>query len=165
MKILRSLFIKRFSFNFVIFIFLSLIITYLSNKVSKKIYNHKSWVYRTREWEKNGDFYDEKLKVKKWKKRVPELGDFVKGVFPKKYIKEYTTEYLSEYLLESCKAELTHWAIIFSALVFALWNDLWDAAAMLVISAVLNIPFIVIQRYNRPRIMKIARQKHVEIDA
>jgi glycosyl-4,4'-diaponeurosporenoate acyltransferase len=149
-------------YNIIIFIFFSLIITYLSNRVTKSIYYYKAWLYKERAWERHGKFYDEKFRVKKWKKKVPELGDFVKSVFPKKYIKEYSEEYISMYLLESCKAELTHWVIILSTIFFMLWNELLVSVGVFLIAFILNIPFIIIQRYNRPRIIQIMERKGIE---
>ena len=60
---------------------------------------------------------------------------------------------------ETCVAELTHWvlmAICPASLVFAPceWTPLF-----ILLYDIGNLPFIVIQRYNRPRMMKILRMR------
>ena len=153
MKIIKLLIQKEFLLNLLTFFFFSVIITYLSNKMPNRFYSSDSWLLRQREWEKRGIFYQRVFRVKLWKKLMPELGDIVKSVFPKKRIKEYTREYLKKYIFESCKSEVTHWCIIFSTLLFFLWNEFKPAMMMVLLAIILNLPYIIIQRYNRPRIM------------
>jgi len=153
MKILRHLIQKGFLLNLLTFFVFSAIITYLSNRMPARLYSSDSWLLRQREWEKRGEFYQRVFRVKHWKKLLPELGDIVKSVFPKKRIKEYTREYLQKYIFESCKSEVTHWSIIFSAFLFFLWSEFQPAVMIVIIAIILNLPYIIIQRYNRPRIM------------
>lgn len=153
MKIIKLLIQKEFLLNLLTFFFISVIITYLSNKMPDRFYSRDSWLLREREWEKRGEFYQRVFRVKLWKKLLPELSDIVKSVFPKKRIKEYTREYLQKYIFESCKSEVTHWCIILSALLFFLWSEFEPAMMILLLAIILNLPYIIIQRYNRPRIM------------
>lgn len=163
-KILRLSFLKNFAMNIAIFIFFSLIITFI--RLPDRFYNYKTGIYKERRWEKSGKFYQAVFKVKRWKKHIPELADFIKFIFPKKFIKEFTDEFLSKYLLESCKAEFVHWCNIFSSTIFLIYEGLSAFTYMFIIAILLNTPFIIIQRYNRPRIisiMKIKCNKRIEI--
>ncbi|HEX2946785.1 MAG TPA: glycosyl-4,4'-diaponeurosporenoate acyltransferase [Clostridia bacterium] len=153
MKIIRFLVQRELLLNLLTFFIFSVVITYLSNKMPDHLYSSNSWLLRHRKWEKRGDFYQRIFRVKLWKRLLPELGDIVKSVFPKKRIKEYTREYLQKYIFESCKSELTHWSIIFSAFLFFLWRDFEPAMMIVLLAIILNLPYIIIQRYNRPRIM------------
>lgn len=153
MRVIRLLIQKEFLLNLLTFFFFSVIITYLSNKMPDHFYSNGNWLLRQREWEKRGEFYQRVFRVKLWKKLLPELGDIVKSVFPKKRIKEYTREYLNKYIFESCKSEMTHWCIIFSTLLFFLWSEFEPAMMIVLLAIILNLPYIIIQRYNRPRIM------------
>lgn len=162
MKLLKASVLRKLSVDFGMFMIFSVVITFLSNKVPEKLYYYKKWIYKEREWERGGKFYQDKFNVRRWKKYIPELADFIKSVFPKKYIKGYDEEHISKYLTESCKAELTHWAIILSSLLFLLWKDFWPAMRMLVIAILLNLPFIIIQRYNRPRLIELMRHRGLE---
>lgn len=158
MKLFKVLYIKTIAFNLIMLIFLSSIITYISLKLPDRFYNYKKWLYYSRKWEKGGEIYQKLFKVSHWKNRMPELSDFVKSVFPKKHIKVFSQDYLTNYLKESCKAELTHWGIILSSLLFTLWNDFVGSLLMIFFTSLINLPFIVIQRYNRPRIIHILDQ-------
>lgn len=89
---------------------------------------------------------------------MPELSDFIKSIFLKKYIKEHNMVYLSSYLIESCRAELTHRNIIILSFLFSLWNSSLTAVIMTVIAVILNLPYIIIQRYNGPRIIRVLKQ-------
>lgn len=150
----RLFFQKTFMSNLITLMIFSIIITYLSNITPTGIYSRTNWLFRERKWEKNGEVYQQWVKVRHWKKFLPELGDFVKSVFPKKQIKDFSKDYLELYLMECCKSEMTHWCIILSSLLFSLWNELPDAIVIFVIAIILNMPYIIIQRYNRPRIIE-----------
>jgi glycosyl-4,4'-diaponeurosporenoate acyltransferase len=133
-----------------------MVITLLSDFMPKSLYSSRNWLLRERRWERKGEVYQQWLKVKHWKKFLPELSDFVKTVFPKKEIRDFSREYLDKYLFESCKSEITHWCIILSSLLFFLWAEFEQTGIMIIIAIVLNLPYIIIQRYNRPRIAEAA---------
>lgn len=150
-----------FTDNICIFIFLSVVNTVISLKIPVSYFNCKKWQFRERAFEKSGNIYQHIFKVKSWKGHMPELGDFVKSIFPKKQIIKLSREYLSRFALETCRAEFTHWCIIFSSLIFNLWNGAAMSIFMIILAIVLNFPYIVIQRYNRPRILTILAQKEL----
>ncbi len=154
-KILRS---KVLVENLVLFALLSVIISFICAKIPQKIFSYRKWMFRERKWEKSGAIYQRIFKVKAWKRLLPELSDFIKSVLPKKYIKEFSSAYLSKYLMESCRAEFTHWNIIISSFVFCLWCEPKRSAMMILIAVALNMPYIIIQRYNRPRVIKMMEQ-------
>jgi glycosyl-4,4'-diaponeurosporenoate acyltransferase len=160
MKLFKWWYIKKFAVNIIYFILLSVLITCIFERLPAHLYYHRKWLFRERKWEKGGEFYQRVLKVKAWKKFLPELSDFVKSIFPKRNLAQFDKDYLTRFLAESCKSELTHWGIIFSTLLFYACNDSNAAAAMLAVATVLNLPYIIIQRYNRPRIIQIL--EHME---
>ena len=155
MKIIKLLIQRQFVANIITFFLFSIIITYLSNKLPDSIYSAKSWLLKERSWERKGMIYQRILKVKCWKRYLPELSDFVKSVFPKRQIKEFSKNYLQKFLYESCKSEVTHWCIILSSLLFYFGNEFGSASLMLAIAVIINLPYIIIQRYNRSRIMEV----------
>lgn len=167
---MKQIFVKKIILNiifnlFTFFIF-SMIVTILSLIVPDNVFSKKLWILKERKWEKKGEFYQKYFKVKQWKNHLPELGDFIKGIFPKKKIMEFSDEYLNKFLFESRKSELTHWCIILSSLLFLLWNEPHEALIMFIIASVINLPYIIIQRYNRPRITEALgiiyeRKRHI----
>lgn len=162
-KILLASLMKNFAFNLGIFLISSIIVTLISTKLPDRYYNYRNWIYKERKWEKNGEFYQQMFKVKRWKKYMPEIADFINSVFSKKSIKEFDNAYIEKYLLESCRAEFAHWCIIFSSGMFLFYAGPAAFIYMFLIAILINVPFIIIQRYNRPRILHIMKRKGFEM--
>ena len=62
------------------------------------------------------------------------------------------------------KAELDHWVnegiSVLSILFSLLWGEVWIFVITAVFAMVFDAQFIVIQRFNRPRIIKILERKN-----
>lgn len=162
-RMLKESLLKKLIVNMEIFMFFSIVLTLVATRLPERYYYYKNWIYKERKWEKRGKFYQDVFKVKKWKDHLPELADFIKSVFPKKFIKGFKGEFISRYLTESCKAEFTHWCIIFSTVFFLIHDDISTFFYMLLIAMILNLPFIIIQRYNRPRLVAIMKHRGIEV--
>lgn len=161
-KLSELSFFTAFFVNFMILMLFSLTITCISILLPGKLFDYKQWLFKEKPFERGGRFYLDKCKIKRWKNSLPELSDFLKCVFPKKSILDYSDNYLVIYLNESCRAEITHEAIIASSFLFFIWNGLTMSLLIFIVAFILNIPFIIIQRYNRPRVIKILSQKKLK---
>lgn len=146
---------NMFIHNLVVLFILSLANTIASICLPITFFHYDGWLYRERRWERSGEFYQSSLKVKRWKNVLPELSDFLRFLFPKKRIRTHTPQYIYRFVLETCRAELAHWCIIFSSLLFFLWTTPGMSLLMIAITIIINMPYIVIQRFNRPRLLKI----------
>ena len=115
-------------------------------------------LFRSRKWEQNGRIYT-KLAIDKWKKLVPDMSrilpDMVKKELPGSGA--VTADQAAALVQETCRAELVHGASCLLGLAFLwLWPG-WGGAIVLAVWVLLaNLPFILIQRYNRPRLMRLA---------
>jgi glycosyl-4,4'-diaponeurosporenoate acyltransferase len=145
--------------NWLVFICNSILCTYLGQKLPPRLYSINNWLFKERAWEKGGSIYQRLFRVKAWKTLLPEVSDFIRSIFAKRHLRAYTKEYFAGYLTESCKAELTHWLIIGSSFFLSLWNAIATTWAVFWFSIVFNFPYIIIQRYNRPRIVKYLMNK------
>ena len=101
--------------------------------------------------QKEKQFY-EKLKIRKWKDKVPEIGHLT-GFRKNKLEDPKSLEYVDRFLLEACYGEIGHIcsAILgFATLGFFFINPLWWAIALpvSVINAIMNMPSFFILRYN-----------------
>ena len=117
------------------------------SKLFKKHINYKQWWFREKKFEKR--FY-ELLHVKEWKGKALTYN-------PESFsLKEHSLEEIAN---TTMKAELDHWIneiISLTTLLFALiWGELWIFLITAIIAKIFDGQFIVIQRYNRPRIAKI----------
>jgi len=111
--------------------------------------------FRCFPFEKNGAVY-EKLGVQRWQNKVPDMSRILPFMMPAKNLCGDYEERLPTMITETCVAELVH---IFVAVLGlpCLW--IWPGAGGAVVTAIhillLNLPFIVIQRYNRPRLLRL----------
>lgn len=118
----------------------------------KKHINYKQWWFKERKFEKG--LY-KALKVKQWKGKAltynPELFS----------VKDYSLEEIANTMT---KAETDHWLnelLSLSTLLFGvIWGELWIFALTAFAAMLFDAQFIVIQRYNRPRIVKILEKKN-----
>lgn len=100
---------------------------------------------------KEKKFY-EKLRIRKWKDKIPEIGHFT-GFRKNKIANPKSVEYLDRFLLEACYGEIGHFVSCITSyailLLFPLYK-LWLAVAVpvAVVSMLLNLPSFFILRYN-----------------
>ena len=113
------------------------------------------WLYKRRKWEKDGRIYAKIFRLKKWKKRLPDGAALFKGGFRKKHLKGLDDVYLDNFIRETCRAELTHWIMFLVSPVFFIWNPWWVGIVMIVYAILVNLPCIIIQRYNRIRLKRV----------
>jgi len=138
-------------------------VVYILLRLPKKYFRSSNWLYRERDWEKEGAFYHNIFKIKKWKKYLPDgAGLFKDKGFPKKHLSDKSDAYLSDFLIETCRGELTHWIIILFAPLFFLWNPFFVGFIMIFYIAAENIPLIMTQRYNRHRLKRVLGLKRLK---
>ena len=112
-----------------------------------------------RPWRFETPEFFKRLRVSRWKGYMPDASRVVRGMTRKLSGNDSSSVHLARLVQETCVAELTHWvlmAICPASLVFAPceWTPLF-----ILLYDIGNLPFIVIQRYNRPRMMKILRMR------
>ena len=114
------------------------------------------WPFAARPWERGGRVY-EGLGVRAWKDLVPDVSKVFPSIVPRKEITgHFGPELLRDMLAETCVAELVHDVLIVAGLALPfLWPGLWGIVALLIYVLLGNLPFIIIQRYNRPRFVRL----------
>lgn len=102
----------------------------------------------------------ELLRVKDWQAKVPDMSKIFKSIMPEKRINAETLADLPRMLQETCVAESVHAVECVLGLV-CLW--LWPGVGGVITAAVYillgNLPFIIIQRYNRPRLQRLLERR------
>ena len=115
----------------------------------KKIAQHDKKIFTVSAKEKK--FY-EKLKIRKWKDKVPEIGHFT-GFRKNKISDPKSVEYVERFLMEACYGEVGHFLSLFFGFLLLLLFPIhksWLAIsiAVAIVNAMLNIPPILVLRYN-----------------
>lgn len=120
----------------------------------KKWFHYDKFPYSPYGFEHSGKIY-EKIHIRSWQRRVPDMSRIFPKLMPAKKFASGEEHRLPEMIRETCVAEFIHGILCFAGLHCI---TLWQGAGGLLI-AVLNIlgnmPFILIQRYNRPRLIRV----------
>jgi hypothetical protein len=131
----------------------------------EKFAHHEKKIYQVSAKEKK--FY-EKLKIRKWKDRVPEIGHLT-GFRKNKIADPKSVEYLDRFLMEACYGQIGHFfSCIFGCAIFAFsfLTPLWWVICIPVtlINALMNLPSLIILRYNsyKLRILRAANLKNAK---
>lgn len=107
--------------------------------------------------ERKINFY-KKLGVKKWKEKVPDLGQFAN--FKKNKIENpFSLKYMHRFLVENCYGDMIHIVSAFMGFFIILFTPLklsfTIALPIALINFVINYMPMMIQRYNRPKLLNI----------
>ncbi len=112
------------------------------------------WWFRLREWESS--LY-QKLNIKRWKGQLPTYD-------PSQF--DLSKNTLEQVIRNMCGAELVHEVIILFSFVPLLFAIPFGAFPVFLITSVLaavyDSIFVIAQRYNRPRLVKILKKKEVK---
>ena len=143
-----------------LWLFFKLAAVFISRRLPGRFFDGDNRLFRTYAWEDNGHIYERLFYVKRWKKRLPDGGAYggEKG-YRKRYLSSYKTTNLERFIEESARGELVHWLAIWPFIFFALFVEPYVVAIMLIYTLLVNLPCIIAQRYNRPRIKKIIKEK------
>ena len=125
---------------------------YVGESLPRSIFVYTLFPFKPFFWEKNGKIYD-KLQIKKWKTKLPDMSRIMKDMLPKRVEHGATSEKIDLLLRETCVAEAVHVILcVLSLGVYFIWKN--TIGIILALMCVIgNIPFILIQRYNRPHLV------------
>ena len=139
-------FIALFAINAVVALFVRYV-------MPKKYFNANLKIHKVHKWEIR---FFKKIQINKWKDLVPEAGRVLVGFDKTKVANKEDETYINKFLSETIYAETMHfWSIIFAGFVFFISPQLLLTVVLpqFVINFVINLLPVMIQRYNRPRLM------------
>ncbi len=135
-------------------------IAFIGTILPERYINTHHWLFKERNFEQGGKFYEKYFFIKKWKKYLPDGSALFKKGFKKNKLNSTDKSYFDRFILELCRAEAVHWAVIFISPIFFIWNYEWASWVMILYAIVANMPCILAQRYNRIRFKKIISRKN-----
>ena len=149
---------------FIIWPIIQLTAALICLKMPNRMFSLQSILFKTYKIEREGHFYNNVFCVSEWKHLLPDGGViFNKNSFRKKHLKDFSKETLERFLIESARAELTHWLAIIPFWIFGFIAPPRVILYMLMYALMVNLPCIIVQRYNRPRVQKLLNKiKEVE---
>lgn len=129
-------------------------IAWLIHTFPEKWFNHNKKIFRVNKRERK--FY-EKIGIRKWKDKVPEMGQLCD--FKKDKIASTDKKYIEKFLAETGYAEIIHIAMILIGFliipIFPLKYLLTFSVPLIFLNTFLNLPPVLIQRYTRPKLVAL----------
>jgi len=121
----------------------------------KEWFDPSLFPYKPHDFENGGKYYD-KFKIRKWQNKLPDMSKIFKKIMPPKQMSRMPSkEELTLMLQETCIAEWEHKTVLLLGLYCIF---IWQGMGGIIVSLLYtlgNIPFIIIQRYNRPKLMRV----------
>lgn len=145
--------------NSIAWFFFHMSISLLLMRIPDTHYEKWEECYKPFKWEKNGEIWQDLFRVKQWKDILPEGSSIIKNAYNKKSLSDISANTLKKFIIEVRRAEQTHWVSMLPAPLFFFWNPIWAGWLMILYALLANLPFILIQRYNRPRLERIYKRK------
>ena len=129
-------------------------IGYLGHRRPLSAFTRETWWSAPRRFERDGRLYERELRIKQWKHRLPELGALFDGGFAKRSVAR-DVAFIERFICETRRAEWVHWIALSLWPVFAIWNPPWAVGVMFSYAVVVNVPCLLVQRYNRLRLQRV----------
>lgn len=139
--------------NFVLVLGVDIIIAWFIHSLPIKWFSPTKRIFKVYNWENK--FYGN-IGINKWKGYVAELGGL--GKFRKNKVRALESSFMLRFLQESCCGEIIHGFCVIAGLanlVLINYHFLNFALPVVLVNAFLHIPPILIQRYNRPRLLRV----------
>lgn len=130
---------------------------YLGNALPRAWFAPERFPYKPWKWEKDGQIY-KAIGIQTWKDKVPDMSKLCPDMVRKEVAGRPTAESTWRLIQESCVAEFVHFALMIASLfVLRIWPGPWGwvAYALCILG---NFPFMLIQRYNRPRLVRLYKK-------
>lgn len=126
----------------------------LGRLVPKAWFTGESYPLKDFPFEKQGRIY-EKIKIKQWQDKLPDMSRILPKIMPHKRMEGQDSAGVLRMVQETGVAEFTH--LLLAAAGF--WCiKLWPGLGGVLVAAINflgNMAFVLIQRYNRPRLQRL----------
>lgn len=129
---------------------------FIGRLIPKSLFKYDDFPFKSFDFEKDGKIYT-KLSVQKWQNKVPDMSRLFKKLMPAKNLSGgIDCTRLSIMIKETCVAEAVHFILCVTGLFcFKILSGIKGALVYAIYVLLGNIPFIIIQRYNRPRLVRL----------
>lgn len=148
----------------IVYIAVSGCVAFVLGRIAPKSWFHADrFPFRTYEWESK---VWKAIRIKQWQAKLPDMSrilDFFlpdNEILPLKKITESSLKNLPLMIQETCVSELTHAFLCFSGLAMLWIYPGWGGVLITFLYVFLgNLPFVWIQRFNRPRLERALAQQ------
>jgi len=125
---------------------------YVGERLPREEIDPDAFPYRSFSFEAEGRIY-EKIGIKRWKDKLPDMSRIMKDMVPKR-VSGRDVDSLRLLIRETCVAEKVHlWLMALGLGCLAICKGI-GGRIIAALNIIGNLPFIIIQRYNRPRLKR-----------
>ena len=129
----------------------------LGEALPRKWFNPEAWPFAPFKFEQNGRIYD-KIGVRHWKDKLPDMSKVMPDMTRKSVSMTAGSAHAENVVRETCVAETVHWVLMLLSWIIYRIYACTLGALIAIIYALSHIPFIIIQRYNRPTLSLLAKR-------
>ncbi len=124
-------------------------------RVSLKRLDPGKPLFQTFDWERGGRIYQKVFRVRSWKRLLPNGSGLYKEGYSIRRLSRTDFTTLQRWLKETVRSETCHWVMILPGFLFFFWNTPLVGWLMVAYAFLNNLPVIVVQRFNRPRLRRM----------
>lgn len=129
----------------------------LGQALPRRWFHWEKWPWAAASFEQGGRFW-RRLGVHRWKDKVPDMSRLMGDMVKKKLQPQGRTDYVL-LVQETCVAECVHFVLMLLAFgAFFFCRSGWIVFFVAIYILLGNLPFWIIQRYNRPRLVRLAQK-------
>ncbi len=139
--------------------FIQLALSYTMMHVPRTLFPSHRWLFQSFTFEDEGRFWQRHFKVKKWKHQLPDSSSLFSASFNHRELASNDLHALQTFSTETNRAEFTHWLTLLICPFFYFWNPRWAARVNVFYALISSLPFIIVQRYNRPKLQRLITRK------
>lgn len=135
-------------------ILIGIISHFYGQALPRKWFRADKFPYRSFRFEQEGRVYRH-IGVHKWQDKLPDLSRVLDNMVPKRMKADMTAEDVRTLVAEECVAEHVH---VMLCIAFLYVAKFWEGGTWFLLWCIYtagNLPFIIIQRYNRPKLVRI----------
>lgn len=138
--------------NAAVWLTLSIAVGFIAARLPDRCFVRDNWLTRPHAFERSGNFWKDRLRINRWKDHLPEAGAAFGGRSKRR---RPARADLQRAVLDTRRAELVHWTLLGCGPLFLLLNPPALSVAMIGFGVVANVPCLLVQRYNRARMVRM----------
>ncbi len=152
---MRIKLMKKIIYNALYWFIVQMVIAQLGTRISYKYLEKDNIYFRTWNFEQEGRLWQQLVKVQYWKRHLPDGKHINPNIVSKTTfdISNNMNE-IRQFILETRRAELVHLLSIIPIIAFFKSSKSVKIINLFYV-IIANVPCVIVQRYNRPKLIRI----------
>ena len=131
---------------------------YVGESLPRSWFSYDAATFKPYAWERGGKIY-EKFGIRRWKDHMPDMSRVMRDMMPKRLSWGMNVDQIKKLITETCVAETIHRILcLLSVGIYFIMPTGTGVFLMILYILLCNVPFIMIQRYNRPQLVRLVEK-------